>query len=276
MVNRSQSDPLDAALAHLGSLEPRDEQDRAEIEQTIVSIVRIRSRRNTPTRKMRVQGKLVPVPQSKPTPVAAAAPVGAVEDSPFYGLGLQLAAPKQLQIAGKPQLPREIWEALSGAGYQSAHNDPVSAVRNALKRRMQTHADVFLVGEGKWARKDFYTEAELVEIRKSIGGMGGRDRAAHSERTKAGMIVARSRGALPGKPPKLTQEQWATIESELARGVSASVLADQYDVSRQTIYNKFNREAIQQLRSQHTQSHPLGEETDAPATPRPSPLRVVK
>ena len=69
-----------------------------------------------------------------------------------------------------------------------------SAVRTALKRRMNTHGDVLLVGDGKWARKDFYSEEELVEIKKSVGGMGGRDRAAHSELTKTGMIVARKRG----------------------------------------------------------------------------------
>ena len=128
-----------------------------------------------------------------------------------------------------PQAPREIWAALAAAGFQSSHNDPPSAVRNALKRRMKTHDDVFVVGDGKWARKDFYTEEQLVEIRKSVGGMGGRDRVEHTESTKAGMIVARQRGARIGQPKWFTEEREAGRQALQSRRIGCR---DRRDVGK--------------------------------------------
>lgn len=75
--------------------------------------------------------------------------------SPFYGLGMREACPKQLSLAAKPQNPREIWEALKAEGYKTAHSDPVHAVNDALRRRAKTHGDVLLVGNGKWGRKEW-------------------------------------------------------------------------------------------------------------------------
>ena len=170
--------------------------------------------------------------------------------SPFYGLGLREACPKQLSLATKPQYPREIWEALKAEGYKTAHSDPVHAVNDALRRRAKTHGDVLLVGDGKWGRKDWYTEEQLEEIQKSIGGMGGRDRAAHSERTKSGMIVAMERGAKPGHPKKLTPEIIQEVEKMVVDGYSVHDIAAHFEVSAGTIYNNIPSERLRALRAQ--------------------------
>ena len=185
--------------------------------------------------------------------------------------GLQLAAPKQLQIAGVPQAPREIWGALAAAGFQSSHNDPPSAVRNALKRRMKTHDDVFLVGDGKWARKDFYTEEQLVEIKKSVGGMGGRDRVEHSESTKAGMIVARQRG-VPHRPAEVVH-RGARKPSSFRRfkaGESVAAIAATWGRPQHDPHT-FQERAAKRLRKKQS---PQRQDDDAEGT-RPG-LRLVK
>jgi hypothetical protein len=168
--------------------------------------------------------------------------------SPFYGLGLFQACPKQLSLAEKPQSSQEIWQALDAEGYKTAHSDPIRAVNDALRRRVKTYGDVLPVGGGKWGRKEWYTEEQLKEIAKSVGGMGGRDKAAHSERTKAGMIVGIERGAKPGQPSKLTNVQWGEVEQLLAQVISPADIADKFGISRQTIYVRYNKHAIKELR----------------------------
>ena len=170
--------------------------------------------------------------------------------SPFYGLGLKEAAPRQLQLYGNPQTPREIWEVLHSTGYQTAHGDPVSAVRSALRRRAKTHGDVLLVGEGKWGRKEWYSEEQLEEIQKSVGGMGGRDRASHSAATTRGMLVARARGARLGAQKKLSEEKLAEVEEMIRAGNPLYKVAKAFGVTPATIYNNIPRERIANLREE--------------------------
>lgn len=248
MVKRTSSDHLQVAIDSLGAFVPKDEAEEIFIRDTIFRLVQIRSRRNAGVRKTRIDGKFVSVMEPELKPEIAQRPLSG--RSPFYGLGLQLAAPKQLQIAGVPQAPREIWAALAAAGFKSAHNDPPSAVRNALKRRMKTHGDVFVVGDGKWARKDFYTEEELVEIKKSVGGMGGRDRVEHSESTKAGMIVARKRGARIGQPKWFTEERETEFVRRFKAGKSVAAIAATWGKTPNMIRTHFKREQLKKLRQE--------------------------
>ena len=167
--------------------------------------------------------------------------------SPFYGLGLKEACPKLLSLIGSktPQTPREIWDSLKAEGWTSAHSDPVHAVNDALRRRAKTHGDVLLVGAGKWGRIEWYTEAELEEIRKSVGGMGGRDRGDHIENTKAGMITARQRGARLGAVKKLSAEQADQIPGFGSRwhygGQDRQAVRDLHGVGQQLCEGKGTR-----------------------------------
>lgn len=177
-------------------------------------------------------------PRSAPPP--AERPMSKL--SPFYGIGLKEACPKLLSIIGDrgnktPQTPREIWEQLKAEGWTSNHNDPVHSVNDALRRRAKTHGDVLIVGSGKWGRTDWYSDAELAEIRKSVGGMGGRDRGEHIERTKAGMATARQRGARLGAVRKLSADRCKELLDMVRTGATKAKIAEQFEISPASVTN---------------------------------------
>jgi hypothetical protein len=178
--------------------------------------------------------------------------LNAPEKSPFYGMGLKDACFEQLNRVPRKsaQTCKEIWDALAEAGFQSAHNDPVHAVLNALSRRAAKHRDVLLVGGGKWGLKIWYTDAELDEIKQSLGGMPGRDRGAHSERTRAGMLLAKRNGARLGAKLIMTAEKIKEAEQMLIAGKTVAEVATKLGVTRQSIYVKFNQDQIRELRAQ--------------------------
>jgi transposase len=189
-------------------------------------------------------------PKSAPPPVER--PMSKL--SPFYGIGLKEACPRLLSLVGSktPQTAREIWEQLKAEGWTSAHHDPVHAVNDALRRRAKTHGDVMLVGAGKWGKTEWYSDSELEEIRKSMGGMGGRDRADHIERTKAGMITARRRGARLGAVNKLSDEQIAQLLEMVRTGTVVHKIAEHFGISSGTVYNCLRAKGytLQELRDE--------------------------
>lgn len=178
-----------------------------------------------------------PSEQEPTTAVQALAERPISKHSQFYGLGLREAAPKVLALVKEPQLAREVWDVLNAEGFKSAHNNPAHAVYDALRRRAKTHGDVLLVGGGKWGRTDWYTEAELAEIRKSVGGMGGRDRGAHSESTRAGMLVALDRGVRLGAARKLTPEQEDQVVDMVRAGATIAKAAEEFGISPGSVNN---------------------------------------
>lgn len=244
-------DPLADALTELGALavSALDPEDAQDIQHAIMGIMRIRARRGPgpKVRKMRRGGQLVPALEA-PRPFAV---TPLPRENPYFGMGMRQAVYHQLTLVPKKhtQSAKDIWAALDAAGFSTAHNDPVNAVHTALRRRAKTHADVFLVGGGKWGLKSWYAEEELEEIRKSVGGMGGRDAAEHSERTKAGMRVALTqRGVRVGKPPFLTPERMEEVKQLVRDGVSVTEIAKRYDITTNAIYNYLDRETLRRLR----------------------------
>jgi hypothetical protein len=182
--------------------------------------------------------------------------------SPFYGIGLKEACPKLLSIIGDrgnkaPQTPREIWEHLKAEGWTSNHSDPVHSVNDALRRRAKTHGDVLIVGSGKWGRTDWYSDAELEEIRKSVGGMGGRDRGDHIERTKAGMATAKLRGARLGAVNMLSAEQGKQILDLARTGLTKEKIAKQFGISTASVTNYVKRQGYSTLRELRAEAEKL-------------------
>ncbi len=55
------------------------------------------------------------------------------------------------------------------------------------------------------------------------------------ERTKMGLINAKEKGIVLGRPPKLTNEDKATIAKNIKEGVSVSSLARKFNVARASI-----------------------------------------
>ncbi|HAS1237273.1 TPA: helix-turn-helix domain-containing protein [Enterobacter cloacae] len=59
------------------------------------------------------------------------------------------------------------------------------------------------------------------------------------ERTRAGLAVARAKGRIGGRRPKLTPEQWAQAVRLIESGVDRKQVAIIYDVAVCTLYKKF-------------------------------------
>lgn len=170
--------------------------------------------------------------------------------SQFYGIGLKEACAKLLSLVPEKQAmtAREIWDQLKAEGWTSNHSNPVHSVNDALRRRATTHKDVLLVGAGKWGKPSWYSDDELEEIRKSMGGMGGRDRGEHIERTKAGMATARQRGARLGAHKKLSDEQGNKILEMAREGASKEKIAKAFDISPASVTNYVRRSGYDSVR----------------------------
>ncbi len=61
----------------------------------------------------------------------------------------------------------------------------------------------------------------------------------NSERTLAGLAVARAKGRVGGRRPKFTDDQWKEIGELIAAGESRQIIASRYNVGMSTLYKKF-------------------------------------
>ena len=94
---------------------------------------------------------------------------------------------------------------------------------------------------------EFISVTEGIRISTSIGRFAYTmlSAAAEMEReniielTRAGLAVARAKGRIGGRRPKLTPEQWAQAGRLLAAGETRQRVAIIYDVGISTLYKKF-------------------------------------
>ncbi|WP_320910028.1 recombinase family protein [Citrobacter farmeri] len=94
---------------------------------------------------------------------------------------------------------------------------------------------------------EFITVTEGIRISTSIGrfaytmlsAAAEMERENIIERTRAGLAVARAKGRIGGRRPKLTPEQWAQAGRLLAAGETRQRVAIFYDVGISTLYKKF-------------------------------------
>ncbi|EAB1947547.1 recombinase family protein [Salmonella enterica] len=61
----------------------------------------------------------------------------------------------------------------------------------------------------------------------------------NSERTLAGLAVARAKGRVGGRKPKFTDEHWNSFGQEIMAGRSHREVAQQFGVGVSTLYKKF-------------------------------------
>ncbi|AST79319.1 TPA: recombinase family protein [Citrobacter farmeri] len=94
---------------------------------------------------------------------------------------------------------------------------------------------------------EFISVTEGIRISTSIGrfaytmlsAAAEMERENIIERTRAGLAVARAKGRIGGRRPKLTTEQWAQAGRLIAAGESRRRVAIIYDVGMSTLYKKF-------------------------------------
>jgi DNA invertase Pin-like site-specific DNA recombinase len=65
---------------------------------------------------------------------------------------------------------------------------------------------------------------------------------ALKERTLAGIVAARGQGKRTGRPPTISDEEWAAIKDLLATGGRISAIATVRGVTRQAIYYRLAQE----------------------------------
>ncbi len=70
-----------------------------------------------------------------------------------------------------------------------------------------------------------------------MGAVAEFERALMLERQREGIAIAKTKGVYKGRKPSLTPEQTQAVATRLAEGESATKLAEEFGVSRATVYN---------------------------------------
>lgn len=105
--------------------------------------------------------------------------------------------------------------------------DLISAINDLGRRQVEFRSlNEAIDTSTSGGRLTFHIMAAMAEF----------ERAIISERTKAGMSAARSRGSFIGRPPALTQQQVLEAQEALStEKVSLDVLAERYNVHPRTL-----------------------------------------
>ncbi|WP_329414756.1 recombinase family protein [Nocardia vinacea] len=99
---------------------------------------------------------------------------------------------------------------------------------------------------GKGVRVEFVKEAltftgedsPMANLLLSVmGAFAEFERALILERQREGIAAAKTRGAYTGRKPALTTEQAAQLRARAAAGESKSALANEFGISRETVYS---------------------------------------
>jgi len=99
---------------------------------------------------------------------------------------------------------------------------------------------------GKGVRVEFVKEvltftgedSPMANLLLSVmGAFAEFERALILERQREGIAAAKTRGAYTGRKPALTTEQATQLRARAAAGESKSVLANEFGISRETVYS---------------------------------------
>lgn len=83
-----------------------------------------------------------------------------------------------------------------------------------------------------------------------LGSVAQFERDLIIERTRAGMMRAKQQGKQVGAPLWMTDKRKAEIEAMIKSGMSVQAVAKRFKIAPNTIYNHYDREALQALRPQ--------------------------
>ncbi len=212
MVTTNPPDPYEAADAPLREQEARLVAELNGVRALRASIAAARA--GSASRG------LYAVPESPAQKVSTATSI--VAAGKFRGMGLGEACATQLaENRGVELTSKQIWAAISAAGFSILSERPEGAVNWALRKREKKEADVILVGDGKWGLVEWYSPAQLKKFRDSRNVASGRNHIEHVERTKAGIANAK-RTQLDhwGRKRSITAEQMAKSYAAIRSGSS--------------------------------------------------------
>lgn len=155
----------------------------------------------------------------------------------FYGKSLPQAACAFLLMQGRSMHLNEITQGLIRAGVSFGAKKPEQSVHFSL-RRAESLGHVMRDNRAEWriAPESLATGA----VMKYIGAASSVDFSKHSEITKAGVDVAKSRGVRVGRPVVMTDDAIIKIVGYVRdEGLSIPAAAKKAGVSPQVIYKTF-------------------------------------
>lgn len=198
-------DPYEAADAHLRAEEDRLSKALEAVRASRAAIAAARMRANIGPYAAPERAAAASTPISTP----ASTPLQTPEK--FKGMGLGEAAAAQLaENKGLELTVKQLWAAMSGAGFTIVSERPEAALNWALRKRETKHSDVILIGDGKWGLADWYSPAQIKRFKESRTNASGRNHIEHVEKTKAGIANAMSsRLTKWGRRPSIKPEQMA-------------------------------------------------------------------
>jgi len=143
-----------------------------------------------------------------------------------------------LSTCTKPQTAKQIANALRKAGREFESDNPVRAVKDALKKSLVKNKDLFHVRWATWYLKSKCNKAKYAKL---IGvnatyGTGGRAPAEHGELTRQGMLKAREEGKQIGALKKISDEKVALIRRIILDGGTIGAACKRADISYGTFY----------------------------------------
>ncbi len=218
MVTTNPSDPYEAADAPLREQETRLVAELDAVRKLRANIAAARAGSAS-------RGLFVPAPVSGAENVSTATPI--VAAGKFKGMGLGEACVTQLsENRGVELTAKQVWAAISAAGFSILSERPEAAVNWALRKREVKEADIILVGDGKWGLVEWYSPAQIKKFRDARNNASGRNHIEHVERTKAGIANAkRTRLDHWGRKRSITGEQMAAAYHAIQNGVKSKLQA---------------------------------------------------
>ncbi len=218
MPTDSIRDPYEAADAPLREQEARLVAELDGVRKLRASIAAAREGSAS-------RGLYAPVPAGDAQKISTATSI--VAAGKFRGMGLGEACATQLsENRGIELTAKQVWTAISAAGFSILSERPEQAVSWALRKREKKEKDVILVGDGKWGMVEWYSPAQIKKFRDTRNNASGRNHIEHVERTRAGIANAKNtRLDHWGRKRTITGEQMAEAYYAIQGGAKSKLQA---------------------------------------------------
>ncbi|AXK83283.1 hypothetical protein DW352_23840 [Pseudolabrys taiwanensis] len=176
------------------------------------------------------------------------------------------AMPVVLALSDEPQTAKEIVATLKRAGREFESDNPVRAVRAALKKAMATNHDVYTAGWAKYYLRSKSTR-KTRQIEKAFAktnGTGGRSTKEHGQRTAEGIAKRRSQGLEKwGRDKKATPEVVERAKEMMRGGMTLRETCRALGIAIPTLYQYGVRQRELKKEGQLRQKElALGDKTD--------------
>jgi hypothetical protein len=172
----------------------------------------------------------------------------------YAKLPLTEAIPIYLAACKEPQTAKQIWVVFSAAGREMVTENPVRAIKQALRELLVINSDVFHEGWSRWYLKSKCSPAQLKKLAKAPqNGTGGRSVREHTARTVEGMERAKARGVRLGAEPMAPEKREAIKADLLDDKLTNKEIADKHGIGVSTIPYLF-KGGRRKLQREHRQS----------------------